>query len=95
MLDQCTTQHWQVIRVQARLEVAQHHLHFMGLQAENFLEARVVHLIALQVPVPQAQLTGLNRQGQARAALAQGVGGFIQFKRAFSHAHFQLIMGQA
>ncbi|MNE38134.1 hypothetical protein D3C80_1320190 [compost metagenome] len=95
MLDQGAAQQRQVVRVQARLEVAQHGLHRLGFEAEDFLELRVMHFIALQVPVPQAQLAGLQGQGQTRLALAQGVGGIVQLQGALGHAHFQFGMGGA
>ena len=70
----CSTralQQRQIIRVQARLEVAEHALHLFLADAEDALQVAVVNLVGLQVPVPQAQFAGLQRQGQTLLALAQ------------------------
>src|SRR5690606_12438261 len=79
----------QVIRVQARLEVGQYRDR-LAVQAEQFAQLRVVHLVADQIPVPQAQLAGLQGQGQAGLALAQRMGGLVQLQGALGNAHFQL-----
>ena len=95
VLDQRPAQPWQIIRVQARGQVTQHHLHLARFQTEQLAQVRVVHLVAFQIPVPQPQLAGLQRQGQARLALAQGMGRFVQLQGTFGHTHFQLAMGAA
>ncbi|MNJ38698.1 hypothetical protein D3C77_335500 [compost metagenome] len=46
-------------------------------------------LIALQVPVPQSQFTGLQGQGQALFALAQCVVGLVQRASALGHPRLQ------
>ena len=95
VLDQGAPQHGQVVRVQARLEVAEHALHLALGDAEDALQMAMVHLVGGQVPVPQAELAGLQGQGQACLALAQGMAGVVQLQGALGHADFQLIVGPA
>ncbi|MNQ56810.1 hypothetical protein D3C85_709450 [compost metagenome] len=95
VLHQGTAQQRQVVRVQARLEVAEHAGDVLGLDAEDGLELGVVHLVGFQVPVPQSQLAGLQGQGQARLALGEGMAGVGQLQGALGHAHLQLAVGAA
>ena len=60
-----------VVRMQQRAQVGAHAAHRVLVQAEDFPQARVVHLVGAQVPVPQPQLAGLQGHGQARLAVAQ------------------------
>ncbi|MCY1529228.1 hypothetical protein D9M68_643620 [compost metagenome] len=92
---QGTAQQRQVVRVQARLEVAEHAGDVLGLDAEDRLELGVMHLVGFQVPVPQPQFAGLQSQGQARLALGEGVAGVGQFQGALGHTHLQLAVGPA
>ncbi|MNF08053.1 hypothetical protein D3C80_2083680 [compost metagenome] len=71
--------------MQARLEVSEHGLDLLWLQPEQFLELRMVDFIGVQVPIPQSQLTGLERQGQALFAFAQGLVGQVQRLAALHH----------
>ena len=93
--DQRPAQPWQIIRMQTRGEVAQHHLHLLRLQTKQLAQVRMVHLIAFQIPVPQPQLTGLQRQGQALLTRAQGMSRLVQLQGTLGHAHFQRTMGTA
>ncbi|MCY1517581.1 hypothetical protein D9M68_522670 [compost metagenome] len=93
VLHQGPAQQRQVVRVQARLEVAEHAGDVVGINAKDGFELRVVDLVGIQVPVPQAQLAGLQGQGQARFAFRQGVAGIGQFQGALGHAHLQFAMG--
>ena len=93
MLYQCVLEQWQIVGVQARFEVAEHRRDVFGLQAKQLLELRVVDLVGLQVPVPQAQFTGLQGHGQARFAFTQGEAGSIQLLAALRHTVLQADLG--
>ncbi|MNF73916.1 hypothetical protein D3C84_559340 [compost metagenome] len=79
--------------MQARFQVPEHGRDEFRLQPEQFLELGVMHFVGLQVPVPEPQLTGLQRQRQPRLTLAQGLIGGIQIKAALSHAVFKTDLG--
>ncbi len=95
VLHQSTAQQRQVVGVQARLEVAEHAGDVVHLDAEDFLQVRVMDFVGLQVPVPHPQLAGLQGHGQARLALDQGVAGVGQLQGALGDADFQVVMGRA
>ena len=84
-----------VFGVQSRFEIAQQRRDIFRGEAEQFLNLRVVDFIGLQVPVPQAQLTGLQRQRQARFAFAQGLIGGVQLAAALGDAVFEFDLGLA
>ncbi|MNP41296.1 hypothetical protein D3C76_1349900 [compost metagenome] len=50
--------------------------------------------VSLQVPIPQPQFTGLERQGQTRLTLAQGLAGDLQFKTALRYPRLQAHLGR-
>ena len=84
-----------ILGVQARLEVAEHGRHVFRIKAEQLLELGVMHFVGLQVPVPQPEGAGLQRQGQARFAFAQGLVRRIQLQAALDHPAFQADLGVA
>ena len=76
--------------MQPRFEVAQDGGDVFRGQTEQFLDLRVVDFVGLQIPVPQPQLTGLQRQRQTCFAFAQGLIGSVQLAAAQGDAVFQL-----
>lgn len=90
MLDQGVLERRHILRVQAWLEVAQDGRDVFRGEAEQLLNLRVMNLVGLQVPVPQPQLAGLQRQRQARFAFAQGLIGGVQLAAALSDTVFQV-----
>ena len=95
MLDHRVLHQRQVFAMDARFEVAEHGGHVFGFQAEQRFDLRVVDFIGLQIPVPQAQLTGLKCQRQPRLALAQRLIGLIQLKAALDDSGFEPDLGLA
>ncbi|MNZ81492.1 hypothetical protein D3C78_1001610 [compost metagenome] len=90
MLDQCPFQRWKVLGVKTRLEMTQDCRDLVRLQAEQFLNLRVMDFVGLQIPVPQPQLAGLQCQRQACFTLAQRLVGGVQLQAALSDAVFQV-----
>ena len=85
----------QVFAMYAWLKVAEHGGHVFRFQTEQCFDLRVVDFIGLQVPVPQAQLTGLKRQRQPLLTLAQRLIGLIQLKAALDDSGFEPDLGLA
>ncbi|MNN63536.1 hypothetical protein D3C81_1789200 [compost metagenome] len=65
----------------------------LGLQPEQLLELGVMNFIGVQVPVPQAQRAGLECQGQALFAFAQGLVGQVQRLAALHYPGFKAALG--
>ena len=95
VLDQGALERRDIVRVQARLEVHEHGLDRIRVEAEQLAQLGMVDFVGLQVPVPQAQLAGLQGQGQALLALAQGLVGDIQLDAALGNPGFQPGLGFA
>ena len=95
VFDQGALERQDIVRVQPRLEVYQHGLDRLRVKAEQLAQLGVVDFVGLQVPVPQAQLAGLQGQGQALFTFAQGLAGRIQLGAALRNPGFQPGLGLA
>ncbi|MNP74360.1 hypothetical protein D3C76_1712240 [compost metagenome] len=78
--------------MQARFQLTGHPGDESRLNTEQLFKLGVVHFIGLEIPVPQAQFTGLQRQRQTGFAFAQSLIGVVQFKTALRHPALQLYL---
>ncbi len=88
MGDQGGTHALQVVGMDIRQSRTVFAVAIFQADAEHHLHARVMYTVVLQIPIPQAEVTGLQRQGQPRLALAE-------FGGALGDALFEAVVGAA
>ncbi len=93
--NQRAAHHGDIRRVHQWAQILAHAGDVFVRHAEQRVEARVVHLVGGQVPVPQAQLAGLHGQGQLGFTGLQIVGGLFQLSSALVYPFFQIVVAVA